>query len=74
MRPGLAARCLHRFLKILAARQGTTLKRLLRRAVENELSRASAGGKPYRVKAPLLDSKRPGTLSLTNAEIEDLLT
>lgn len=30
--------------------------------------------KDYTVRLPLIRSKRPGTLNLTNAEIEDLLT
>ena len=64
----------YRRLKILAAERGTTLKQMLRTAVENELSGIRRAPRPYRIKAPLLDSRRPGTLRLTNDEIEDLLT
>ena len=63
---------LFRELKAVAARRGTSLKNVIRTAVEAELRNAEA--KPgRRVKFPLLDSKEPGTLNLTNAEIDDLL-
>ena len=61
-----------RQLKWLAAQRGQTLKQVLRSAVEREL----AGSRPARrrrVKFPILDSKQPGTLDLTNAQIEDFL-
>jgi hypothetical protein len=63
-----------RQLKSLAAQRGTTLKRLLRAAVEKELVAAAGRPRERRVKFPVLDSQEPGTLDLTNAEIEDLLT
>lgn len=62
-----------RQLKSLAAQRGVTLKELLRRAVDRELQRTGAEER-RRVKVPILDSKEPGALRLTNAEIEDLLT
>ncbi len=60
-------------LKILAASRRVTLKTLVQRAIENEVAR---GNRPprRRLKFPLLDSKQPGRLNLSNAEIEDLLT
>ena len=62
---------LFRELKAAAARRGASLKDVLRAAVEREIRTAErkAG---RRVKFPLLASKRPGSLDLTNAEIEDL--
>ncbi|HEV3333458.1 MAG TPA: hypothetical protein VG096_20885 [Bryobacteraceae bacterium] len=64
---------LFRELKTVAAQRGTTLKKLIRTAVEEEIRKTPR--KPgRRVKVPLLDSCEPGTLNLTNAEIEDLLT
>lgn len=63
-----------RELKMLAVRRGVTLKELLRTAVESELARARATKPGRRVKFPILTSKEPGTLKLTNAEIEELLT
>lgn len=62
-----------RQLKSLAAQRGVTLKELLRRAVDRELQKTGAEER-RRVKVPILDSKEPGALRLTNAEIEDLLT
>lgn len=63
---------LFRELKAIAARRGTSLKTLIRAAVEEEVRRQ--GGKTgRRIKAPLLDSKEPGTLDLTNEEIDELL-
>ena len=65
---------LFRQLKILAASRGVTLKTLVQRAVENEVTWARAQTPRRRLRFPLLDSKEPGTLNLTNAEIEELLT
>jgi predicted DNA-binding ribbon-helix-helix protein len=65
---------LFRQLKILAANRRVTLKTLVQRAIENELVRARAQAPRRRLRFPILDSKQPGTLNLTNAEIEDLLT
>jgi hypothetical protein len=63
-----------RQVKSLAARRGLTLKQVLRSAVEREIAAASDTGERKRVKVPILKSKRPGTLNLTNADIEDFLT
>ncbi len=63
-----------RQLKSLAAQRGTSMKQLLRTAVEKELSIDHAHNNDYRVTLPILDSKEPGTLNLTNADIEELLT
>jgi hypothetical protein len=64
---------LFRELKSLAAKRGTSLKDVIRHAVEQELR--NPGAKPARkVKFPVLLSKDPGVLNLANAEIEDLLT
>jgi hypothetical protein len=63
-----------RDLKMLAVQRGVTLKELLRTVVESELARARSSKPGRRVKFPILGSKEPGTLDLTNAEIEELLT
>jgi len=63
-----------RQLKSVAAQRGTSLKQLLRTAVERELSSDQGHRDEYRVTLPILDSKEPGTLNLTNADIEELLT
>jgi metal-responsive CopG/Arc/MetJ family transcriptional regulator len=64
---------LFRELKAVAARRGDSLKNVIRAAVENEL-RKSEGKSGRRVKFPLLSSRQPGRLNLTNAEIEKFLT
>jgi hypothetical protein len=64
---------LFRKMKATAALRGISLKQFITRAIETEVSKPQAS-KGYRVKLPLIRSKRPGTLDLTNAEIEDLLT
>ncbi len=64
---------LFRELKATAARRGTSLKTLLRKAVEEELARAAMPHKQRRLRFPLLNSRQPGTLDLANADIEELL-
>ncbi len=63
---------LFRRAKSQAAREGVSLKTLLVRAVENELAREGTPA-ARRIKFPLLKSKEPRTLDLTNAEIDELL-
>jgi len=62
-----------RQLKSLAARRGTTLKQVLRSAVEKEIVAATAKPVRRRITVPVLKSKQPGSLNLTNAEIDDFL-
>jgi len=59
-------------VKALAARRGASLKTVIRAALEEEVRKTErkAG---RRVKFPLLSSHQPGSLHLTNADIEDLL-
>jgi len=61
-----------RKMKATAALRGVSLKDFLLSAVEHEMAKKAAE-KSYQVRLPLIRSKRPGTLNLTNAEIEDLL-
>jgi hypothetical protein len=64
-----------REIKALAARNGSSLKELVLRAIEREIAASRRrSAKRASVKLPLVPSKRPGALrSMTNAEIEDLL-
>ena len=64
---------LFRQMKATAALRGISIKDLVSAAVESEIAREKST-EEYSVKLPLIRSKRPGTLHLTNAEIEDLLT
>lgn len=62
---------LFRELKAVAAKRGTSLKNLIRAAVEEEIRKADRKT-GRRVTFPVLSSRQPGSLDLTNAEIEDL--
>ena len=63
---------LFRQVKSKAALRGETLKEFVRSAIEKEIS-VEAPASSYRVRLPLIKSKKPKSLSLTNAEIENLL-
>jgi hypothetical protein len=63
---------LFREAKARAARRGENLKEFFRRAVVNELGRVPAKA-PRQVAFPLLDSKQPGALNLSNDEIDQML-
>ncbi len=60
-----------RRLKASAALEGVSLKEVILRAVEKELH--SNRPKKGRIRFPLIRSRQPGTLSLTNAEIDEVL-
>lgn len=60
-----------RELKAVAARRGTSLKTVILAAVE-EVIRKTERTAGRRMKFPVLCSREPGALDLTNAEIEDL--
>ncbi len=64
---------LFRQVKSKAALRGETLKEFVQAAIEKEVS-TEASENSFRVKLPLIKSKNPKTLALTNAEIERLLT
>jgi hypothetical protein len=64
---------LFRQAKSKAALRGKTLKEFVQKAIEKEVS-AKIQTASHRVKLPFIKSKRPKSLSLTNAEIENLLT
>jgi len=63
---------LFRQAKSKAALRGKTLKEFVQTAIEKEVS-AKVSKSSFRVKLPLIKSKKPKSLSLTNTEIEDLL-
>jgi SHS2 domain-containing protein len=63
----------YRRLKSEAAQRGCSVKELVLRGVKAELE----GGKPVRkakaITLPIIDSKRPGWLRLTNQQINEIL-
>ena len=65
---------LYRELKSRAASEGGTIKQLILRGVKKTLeSKRADAPKGRRLKFPLIDSKRPGTLHLDNKTIYDLI-
>jgi len=63
---------LFRQVKSAAALKGSTLKRFIQDALQQAVA-SGRGGRRRQVRLPLIRSKHPGTLDLTNADIEDLL-
>jgi hypothetical protein len=64
---------LYRQLKAKAALQGSSVKELILRGVKAELNSTLEKKAGYRVSLPLIKSKKPGSLKLTNRQINDLL-
>lgn len=63
---------LFRQAKSKAALRGKSLKEFVQVAIEKEVS-AKDPKSSFRAKLPLIKSRKPKSLSLTNNEIEDLL-
>jgi hypothetical protein len=64
---------LFRELKVKSAREGVPLKHLIIRALEMNI-RPPVERKPVRLTGPLIHCKSKKPITLTNAEIEALLT
>jgi hypothetical protein len=62
---------IYRELKVQAAREGTTVRNLVLEGVELARRHRSIPRKPFVL--PLFPSSRPGTLDLTNEQIDDIL-
>jgi len=61
----------YRDLKIKAAQEGTPVRQIVLRGIQRELE--GAAEKPVRkLQLPLIRSSRPGTLHLTNEQIDEL--
>lgn len=62
----------YRELKIKAAQEGVPVRHIVLRAVERDLKQGAV--RPIRkLDLPLIRSSQPGTLNLTNEDIDDLL-
>ena len=61
----------YRKLKSKATEQGCSVKALILRSVEKELQ--AGARKKGRIQLPLVRSKEPGTLHLTNAQIYEII-
>lgn len=64
---------IYRQLKSRAALQGRSVKELILQGVEMELNGDAGGRKKGRISLPLIPSKRPGKLRLSNKLINDIL-
>jgi len=63
----------YRRLKSEAAQRGCTVKELVLRGVNAELGGGRGASKGQPVTLPIIDSKRPGWLRLTNRQINEIL-
>jgi plasmid stability protein len=61
----------YRELKIKAAREGKPLRQIVLRGIQRELE-AEGERSVRKLKLPLIPSSRPGTLELTNEQIDEL--
>ena len=64
---------IYRRLKSAAALRGCSVKDLVLRGVKTELEGPKLEREKKTVKLPLIDSKRPGQLDLTNRRINEIL-
>ena len=62
---------IYRELKVCAAREGTTVRKLLLEGVELARQQRSTPRKAFVL--PFIGSSRPGTLDLTNEQIDEIL-
>jgi hypothetical protein len=64
---------LYRRLKSQAALQGCSVKTLILHGVEAELNGGALRKTIQRVRLPLVPSKRPGTLKLSNRTVNEII-
>jgi hypothetical protein len=64
---------IYRQLKSRAALEGRSVKELILHGVEAELNGGSQRASGDRVKLPLIKSRKPGSLKLTSAQINEIL-
>jgi hypothetical protein len=63
----------YRRLKVKAASEGRTLREIALRGIEREIHPGGASIPPAKFRIPVIPSSRPGTLNLTNEDIDDIL-
>jgi hypothetical protein len=62
---------IYRDLKVKAAREGKPVRLIVLRGIKRELDEGEKGN-IRRLKLPLIRSSEPGTLELTNEQIDEL--
>jgi len=63
----------YRELKIKAAREGKPMRDIVLHAIQRELGPGEPHSTRKRFQIPLIHSTEPGTLHLTNEDIDDIL-
>lgn len=63
----------YRALKIQAAHEGVAVRQIVLRGIERELEPNVARQHSEKFQIPVIHSSRPGTLNLTNEQIDDIL-
>ena len=63
----------YRALKIKAANEGVTVRHIVLRGIESELEPAAVRPARKRFQVPVIPSSQPGTLHLTNEQIDEIL-
>lgn len=64
---------IYRRLKSVAALRGCSVKQLILLGVKAELEHSKSTARRKRVRLPLIESDRPGSLDLTNQRINEIL-
>ncbi|HEY3628554.1 MAG TPA: hypothetical protein VGL00_19860 [Terracidiphilus sp.] len=64
---------IYRELKIKAAREGTALRQIVLRGIERELRPGEEQPERRKFQIPLIRSNHPGTLHISNEQIDDIL-
>jgi hypothetical protein len=64
---------IYRDLKIKAAREGKPVRQIVLRGIQRELDPGTALLPRKKFKIPVIPSAHPGTLHLTNEDIDDIL-
>lgn len=64
---------IYRRLKSTAALRGCSVKELVLQAIQAEFQKAEPSRKKKFVKLPIITSKNPGWLNITNREINEIL-
>lgn len=63
----------YRELKVRAAHQCTPVKELVLRGIQTEMKSDERGSNRVRTDLPIIRSKKPGRLRLTNRKIDEIL-
>jgi hypothetical protein len=63
----------YRKLKVKAALEGQTVREIALRAIHREIGPAEARPHAKKFQIPVIPSTHPGTLHLTNEDIDDIL-